>query len=160
MNRAEITALIVGKLADASNILPSEHREVELAILEYTDIFPKIKKVVVSGWVLNKQHSVATGLTEGTIIEVRALLVCKVASNGYNVGDTANVLNGQYPIDSGRTAGQGISIQTKAGVRVEIYFSIAQQLNIANAFIADATNNGYFYLLPANWDIQFIIFHT
>jgi hypothetical protein len=118
----------------------------------------QIAKKTISGWLANRQSSF-TSISNPSyymVEEVRAVLICKVANNSYAVGDKATILNGQYPTDSGRTAGQGITIQfSESGTFIN--YSIGEQLTIANKV---SGTNAYFVVSPSQWDIVFNIYYT
>lgn len=110
--------------------------------------------------ILNKNNIASTGITfYNGVLEVRAILVCKVANNGYSIGETATILNGQYPIDGGRTAGQGITIMGTS-YNGNIEYAIGEQFTIAYNYTASSgTNNGWFSASPSQWNIRFIIYY-
>jgi hypothetical protein len=111
MTPLEIEALINLNLADASNITPAEHRDVEIALLNYAKLKPSIKVLSIDTFITNRNYSVDTGLATGSIIlEAIAMLECKTANNGFAVGDIVTAPT-PYPVDSGRTAAQGIGVQ-------------------------------------------------
>ena len=117
----------------------------------------KAYRITSTNWQLNRTGLVFLGqdLQFLQVIGTTAQLVCKVANNGYLVGAKASILNGQYPIDSGRTPGQGICIQGESS-NGAIYFSVAEVLTLAVKQSGSGFNNSYFAAQPSQWDIEFI----
>jgi hypothetical protein len=122
-----------------------------------TSLLIKAYRGTVS-WVGNQSGVAFIGnnLAGLQILDITAKLICKVANNGYSVGDFSSIMNGQYPIDAGRTAGQGINIQgvTTAGA---ISFSLGEQLTISIKRSGASQANSYFSASPSQWDIEFIV---
>lgn len=112
MTITEITTLIALKFADFTNITPAEHREVEMALLNYVAALPKVKVLTLDSIPsVDRNYSLATELPVGAIItSAVAMLECKIANNGFSIGDTVTTPT-PYPADNGRTAEQGIGLQ-------------------------------------------------
>lgn len=125
MTIAQIDQLITENLADYSNILPEKHRAISSALLAYISTMPKLKVLTLETIPSADRHySIPTLLETNEIITgAYAMLECKVANNGFSVGDIVTAPT-PSPEDEGRTAAQGIGLQysniDKANVKVLI----------------------------------------
>ena len=108
---------------------------------------------------LNKMGlTAATGFSfPNGVIQTQAVLICTTANNGYSVGDQASFLNGQYPLDAGRTAGQGITIQgvTTGGV---VSYAIAEGITLGIKSASLVANN-WISVNGTQWNLRFIFYY-
>jgi hypothetical protein len=105
----------------------------------------QVKVVVKTTWSNDTRSSVSSDFLstqDVTILSTTAELYCKTSGfAGYTVGDTANIINGQYPLDGGRTSGQGITISWKNSDKTIIYYGIDTLTIQASPFSIPNTNN-------------------
>jgi hypothetical protein len=93
------------------------------------------------------------------ILTITAELICTVANNGYSVGNVVSFLNGQQPIDAGRTAGQGITIQNPRAPGGSFSYSIGEAITLAVKYPTTNTANNYFYASSTQWNIRFLMYY-
>lgn len=135
----QIRTLIADKLADNSLITPVEHREVENALVDYLLEVPKAKVLTVETIAVDRNFTVNTLLPAGSLItNVMVMLECKLANNGYVIGDTVTAPT-PYPIDAGRTAGQGIGIIFTNTNNAVINIVINDDVHIMSRFVGQGT---------------------
>jgi len=153
------------KLADTSDILAVEHREIETDILDYIEALeatiPKQKVITLDSFTTDRNYSVNTDLAVPKIItSVLVMLVCKTANNGFVIGDVITAPT-PYPQDSGRTSAQGIGIQYNNSNPGSIKIMVNDQLTIMTAYNpaggANANNIIFSGGSTANWAIKLII---
>lgn len=69
------------------------------------------KELVLTSFTLDRNYSISTGLNSNYEIKsATVFLKCKIANNGYQVGDIVTAPT-PYPTDSGRTEAQGLGVQ-------------------------------------------------
>lgn len=168
----QLQTLIDTNLADNSNIIPAEHREVEHEIVNYLATVPGgsgsgggvgggqlfTKIVYLNSWQPDRQYTVATGIPTGTILWVHVDFECVNANNGFTAGDIIDTPRA-YPEDSGRTAAQGVGVQYKAGTPSSIHFSTNDGVWAMSAWVGDGQVGGNFNIgaNSGNWKIRFVI---
>lgn len=163
----QIRELITTKLANASDITASEHREVENAIVDYLEEITaatgvvKSKKIILNAFSLDRNYSLNTELPTGSVIMgVYAMMVCRSPNNGFGTGDTVTAPT-PYPSDSGRTAAQGIGVQFNNADIDVVYIMVNDQLTIMTPYNpasgAVANNVVLTGTAVSNWSIQLII---
>lgn len=165
MTEAALREFVQLKLGDDSNIEASEHREVENAIIDFIveNLALIAKSVVVSldSFITNRNYSVPTGLSgSAEITSVVAMLVCKVANNGFFVGDVVTAPT-PYPRDGSRTTAQGIGVQYNVATNASVKVMVNDEVTIMTAYNAapgaDANNVSFSGSQSANWSIKLII---
>lgn len=159
MTIAEIDALIASNLADFSNIIPQKHRAVSSALLAYISLMPKLKVLTLDTIPsINRNYSLATELPDGsTITGAIAMLECKIANNGFSVGDTVTAPT-PYPVDNGRTSEQGIGVQYTNVDNSTIKVLVADQVHVMAAYSAalNAPANT-FLITPTDWKLKVFV---
>jgi hypothetical protein len=162
----EITAEIIDKIKPL--VKAEDHRQVEQDILDYakevkdsipTGVIQSNVSMLIS-WIADRNYNVATTIPEGkTLISVQCFLQCKSANNGFIVGDIITAPT-PYPVDSGRTAAQGIGIQFKTDDPTSVKVITNDQITIMTSY--NATTNapgGNISVTPANWSIRLVILY-
>lgn len=168
----QLHTLVDTNLADNSNIIPAEHREVEHELINYLETVPGgsgsgggvsggqlfTKIVYLDVWQQDRQFTVATGIPSGTIIWVHVDLECVIANNNYQVGDIIDTPRA-YPTDSGRTAGQGLGVQYKAGTPSQIHLITNDGVWAMTAWTSDGQPGDVFNVgaSPSNWKLRLVI---
>lgn len=116
------------------------------------------KVVMLTTFAADRNYYVYTGLTFGnTMTSVIAMLVCKVANNGFSVGDCVTAPT-PYPQDSGRTAAQGIGVQFNTNDYSVVYIMTNDEMHIMTSFNPQGgavANN--VKITPSQWSIKLII---
>lgn len=160
MEYQEIVDLIDTNLADFSDILPVEHRAVEMALLNYIHSKPSVKVLSLDLFTTDRNYSIATGITAGsTIVGVAVMLECKTANNGFAVGDIVTAPT-PYPTDSGRTSAQGIGVQYNSQpdtVKVMTNDQITIMTPYNDAVNAVANNISISGAATGNWKIKLYV---
>jgi hypothetical protein len=161
MEYQDIVDLIDANLADFSDILPAEHRAVEIALLNYIHSKPSIKVLNLDLFTTDRNYSVPTGLVAGrTITGVVVMLECKTANNGFAVGDIITAPT-PYPVDSGRTSAQGIGVQYNNSQPDTVKVMTNDQITIMTPYndVANAIANNIIISGAAtgNWKIKLYV---
>lgn len=160
MEYQEIVDLIDANLADFSNIMPVEHRAVEMALLNYIKSKPSIKVLNLDLFTTDRNYSVLTRLVGGsTIVGVSVMLECKTANNGFAVGDIVTAPT-PYPADSGRTSAQGIGVQFNSNpdtIKVMTNDQITIMTHYNNEVNAPANNLIISGASTGNWKIKLLV---
>lgn len=116
------------------------------------------KVVMLTSFIADRNYYVYTGLTFGnTMTSVIAMLVCKVANNGFSVGDCVTAPT-PYPQDSGRTSAQGIGVQFNTNDYSVVYVMTNDEMHIMTSFNPQGgavANN--VKITPSQWSIKLII---
>jgi len=152
-----VQALIDLNIASLSDITATETREVLTAMLNLSDNNVKSKRLTIDTITTNHCHTVATALpSNATILGVNAFLECKVAVNGFNVGDIVTAPT-PYPKDQGRTNRQGVGVQWNGYTNIRVM--IADEITIMNAYVSEATTGTYQFngAATANWKVVLIV---
>ncbi len=144
---------------------PLDDRAVRRSIVNFLNNITapalKTKVVTLGTFQLDRFFQLPTTILDGTtIISVSIFLVCKTANNGFEVGDIVTAPT-PYPVDSGRTASQGIGIEFTASDVSNIKIAVNDQVTIMEKY--DATPSA-----PANdlsitasqWSIRATIFYV
>jgi len=133
---AVIDAMIDANLADDSNIPASKHREVERELLNLIKTKPSLAILNLDVFTTDRNYTLPTGLTSpAQIVGVTVMLQCKVANNGYAVGDTVTGPT-PYPADNGRTPAQGIGVQYNNSTINNIRILVNDELSIMNSYVS------------------------
>lgn len=165
MTSTQIKELIQLKLASDSEIAALEHREVELALVDYIDglvaSIQKIKALKLDFFAVDRNYSLPTTLPVGAVIMgVTAMLECRVANNGFVVGDTVTAPT-PYPNDSGRTAAQGIGVQYNGSSNDTVKIVISDQVTIMTPYSAVANAPTQNIIISgsatSNWSIKLFV---
>lgn len=165
ITETQVREFIALKLADDSDITAVEHREVENKIMDFLvqEIAKtaKSKILLLESFAVEGNYSIATGLPVGAVIDsVVAMLVCKVANNGFQVNDTVTATT-PYPLDAGRTPAQGIGVQYNNISNDVIKVMVNDQLTIMTAYDpavgADVDNVRISGTDAAKWSIKLIV---
>ncbi|NTW21792.1 MAG: hypothetical protein HGA42_20455 [Nostocales cyanobacterium W4_Combined_metabat2_030] len=161
----EITAEIIDKIKP--KVKAVDHRLVEQDILDYAkDIQDSIPTGIIQSnvsmlisWIADRNYNVSTTIPDGkTLLSVQCFLQCKVANNGFIVGDIVTAPT-PYPQDSGRTAAQGIGLQFKVNDPTSIKVITNDHITIMTAYNATSGANGNNVLVnPSDWSIRLVIF--
>ncbi|SHG27500.1 hypothetical protein [Flavobacterium johnsoniae] len=165
ITESSVRQFIAEKLGDDSDILATEHREVENKIMDYVvQEFKKVAKskvLILESFTTDRNYSLSTELPTGSFIDsVVVMLVCKVSNNGFSVDDCVTAPT-PYPQDSGRTSAQGIGVQysnlnpSTVKVMVNDQITIMTAYNsapnaVANNVIMSGTNLN-------NWELKIIV---
>jgi len=163
----QLRELVATKLASASDIQATEHREVENAIIDYLEALEssssnaKSKVVTLDSFTTDRNYSVATDLASPKVITgVFVMLECVTANNSFSVGDIVTAPT-PYPTDSGRTAAQGIGVQFNNTNPNSVKVMVNDQLTIMTAYnsASGAIANNVIFSggATANWKIRLII---
>jgi len=165
MTSTQIKELIQLNIADQSEITALEHREVELAIVDYIDniitTIPKIKVLTFDVFSVDRNYTMATDIPANSVITgVLLMLECKVANNGFVVGDTVTAPT-PYPADNGRTSAQGMAVQYNNFNPEVLKIVINDQLTIMTAYSPTGGATGGNVLISgsatSNWVIKIFI---
>lgn len=118
---------------------------------------------VVWGWGINFGNVVDTTIGSGkTIINVTPTLICKVANNGYAVGDVVSVSATQSN-DSGGLADSGVSVRFVPSDSTKVTFNVNDRLDIPNCYNGAVSTGGAITdpvaATPAQWDMRLVILY-
>jgi hypothetical protein len=165
MTSTQIKELIQLKIEDQSEITAVEHREVELALVDYIDAIkaaiPKIKLLQLDFFAVNRNYSLNTDIPLASVITGAYLMLeCKVANNGFVPGDTVTAPT-PYPADSGRTAAHGMAVQYNNASTQSVKIVVNDQLTLMTAFSAISNAPGSNIVISgsatSNWVVKVFI---
>jgi len=165
MTLTEIRELVATNLADDSDILPSEHRAVENALIDYIEALQasvaKVKILTLDTWTWDRNYSIPTTLAVGSVINsVAVMMECQIVNNGFGIGDVVTAST-PYPPDPGRTPPQGIGVQYNNASNSTIKILVSDQVSIMSCY--DPTINMTTESIPitgslcASWKIKLIV---
>lgn len=123
-----------------------------------------IQSVVVTwGWGINFGNVVDTTIGSGkTIINVIPTLICKVANNGYAIGDVVNISATQAN-DSGGLADSGVGIRFVPSDSTKVTFNVNDRIDISNCYNGAVSTGGAITdpvsATPVQWDMRLVIFY-
>ena len=148
------------KLQAGSNIVLSGNGTTLTPYIISTPTTPKIVTMNLTGWTLNKQHTLSTSLSGVTLIDVQVKLECLSNDLGYTTGDIVTV-NSPELNDSGGHPDQGIGVQFKTGTPGTIRVLTKSFITIMGPWTADgATGTTVNISDSSKWAIRLIIIHT
>lgn len=158
MTPEEVQILIDTNLADASNITPIEHRQVETELLNLIKKVPTQLVLDLDTFTSNRNYSLNTGLTGVVkITGAYAMLECRVPNNSFQVGDCVTSPT-PYPTDSGRTAEQGIGVQYNNSSPDVVRITVSDQITIKSAYNSTGGSSSDILILSGsatgNWRIK------
>ncbi|QGK72852.1 hypothetical protein [Flavobacterium sp. SLB02] len=165
MTEVELRAYVALKLAGDPEIEASAHRDVENAIIDFIvsglGTVTKSKVLLLESFTTDRNYTIATALPVAAIIDsVVVMLVCKVANNGFSIGDVVTAPT-PYPRDSGRTDAQGIGVQYNNLSNGSIKVMVNDQLTIMTAYNSTPNAVANNILISgggaANWSIKLIV---
>lgn len=166
---AQLHDLVATNLADNSNIVPSEHREVEDEIINYLETTITQSsgflqtKIITGGWSFNQGHVVDSEIGPGkTIINVTPTLICTVSNNGYAVGDIVNISPTQTN-DSGGLSDSGVGVRWRADDSTRFTFNVQNRLDISNCYNGGTGTGGPVsdpvQAQPGQWNMRTVILY-
>ncbi|MNF41647.1 hypothetical protein D3C85_538430 [compost metagenome] len=165
ITETQVREFIALKLADESDILATEHREVENKMMDFIvqELAKTVKSKVVTldSFTTDRNYSVATDLALPSVITgVLVMLVCAAANNGFAVGDTITAPT-PYPQDANRTSAQGIGVQFNNSNPGSVKVMVNDQITIMTAYNSGTGAVANNVMLSggsmANWAIKLII---
>jgi hypothetical protein len=113
-----------------------------------------------SSFLLDRNYLLSMSLPSGfTILTATPYLLCKVANNGYFVGDLANTPSPQLA-DGGGLPAQGIGVQFSAD-STAIRIMVNDTVNIMEGYNVNANATAIsFNITPSQWSIKIVVLYT
>lgn len=118
---------------------------------------PQVIVLNLNTWVKDQQHSILTGLTTSTILDVQVKLQCIVDYGSFVVGDIVSV-GAPEVNDSGGHPDQGIGVEFNNINPTVVRILVGVGIYIMNPWSADGSNNGVHTVgSESNWSVRLIV---